>query len=81
MQVFCALLGSAAGDFAVSSGSYGGVYLAGGIVPRIIPLLERSDFLTRFINKGAMAAELASVPVCVITEPHPGLIGAASYQD
>ena len=79
LEVFCALLGSAAGDFTVSTGSCGGVYLAGGIVPRLIPLLEQSDFLARFVRKAAMEQRLRTVPVHIIVDQHPGLLGAAAW--
>ena len=71
------LLGSIAGDFALANGSYGGLFLAGGIVPTMIPFLQSSAFHQRFCNKGAMANVLLNVPVYVITTAQPGLIGAA----
>lgn len=77
LQTFCALLGSVCGDFVLSNGAYGGLYIAGGIVPRMVPFLRDSQFLTRFQNKGAMSQHLARVPVYVITTEQPGLIGAA----
>ena len=79
LEVFCALLGSAAGDFTISSGTYGGVFLAGGIVPRIIPLLEQGHFQQRFVCKGAMEERLREVPLNIVLEQHPGLIGAAAW--
>lgn len=75
--MFCDLLGSACGDFVLATGSYGGLYLAGGIVPRILPLVQQSHFLQRFAQKGAMAKHLARVPVYAITGADAGLIGAA----
>jgi glucokinase len=80
VNVFCDLLGSAAGDFATSTGALGGIYLAGGILPRMIKLLERSDFLTRLTQKNAQRSNLEKLPVAVITEPQPGLLGAAHYR-
>lgn len=77
LNLFCSLLGSACGDFVLSSGAYGGLYLAGGIVPRIIPFLQHSDFHQRLCSKGAMNPLLQRVPVYAITAEHPGLIGAA----
>ena len=77
LNTFSALLGSIAGDFCLSSGSYGGLYLAGGIVPTMIPFLHESEFLQRFRDKGAMSRHLGEVPVYAITTPQPGLIGAA----
>jgi glucokinase len=77
LDTFCALLGSACGDFLLATGAYGGLYLAGGIVPGIIPFLSESKFHQRLINKGALRTRLESVPVCAITAGHPGLVGAA----
>jgi glucokinase len=78
LQTFCALLGSACGDYVLSNGAYGGLFIAGGIVPRMTEFLHRSDFLRRFQAKGAMQEHLAAVPVHVITAAHPGLVGAAN---
>lgn len=77
LDTFCALLGSASGDFILSSGAYGGLFIAGGIVPRMIDFLRSSDFLSRISAKGGMGQHLGPVPVQVITAPYPGLIGAA----
>lgn len=77
LQVFCGLLGSICGDFVLATGAYGGLYLAGGIIPRMIPFLEASSFQQRFRDKGAMQDHLQAVPVYAITTAQPGLIGAA----
>jgi glucokinase len=77
LDSFCALLGSACGDFLLANGAYGGLYLAGGIIPRMIPYLGTSSFHQRLVSKGAMAEHLQQVPVFAITARHPGLIGAA----
>ena len=76
LQIFCALLGSACGDYVLSNGAYGGLYLAGGIVPRMIPFLRSSSFLQRFRHKGAMTGIMEEIPLYVITAPQPGLLGA-----
>ncbi|WP_256646833.1 glucokinase [Thermomonas paludicola] len=73
---FCAVLGSVAGDCALIHGARS-VVIAGGIVPRFLPFLRSSAFRERFLAKGRMAALLESVPIHVITHPHPGLLGAA----
>ncbi len=78
LETFCALLGSICGDFVLSNGAYGGLYIAGGIIPRMVPFLRSSDFFNRFSAKGAMQKHLAAVPVHVITSAQPGLIGAAN---
>lgn len=74
---FCAVLGSVAGDCALIHGART-VVIAGGIVPRFVPFLRASAFRERFLAKGRMAALLESVPIHVITHPHPGLLGAAT---
>jgi glucokinase len=76
LRIFCALLGSVCGDFLLHNGAYGGLYLAGGIVPRILPFLGASDFHRRLCDKGVMRAQLAQVPVYAITGGQPGLLGA-----
>ena len=77
LATFCGLLGSICGDFVLATGAYGGIYLAGGIVPRILPFLRDSDFLQRFSAKGVMGPHLRSVEIQAITTAQPGLIGAA----
>ncbi|GAB5453183.1 MAG: glucokinase [Halioglobus sp.] len=77
LKVFCALLGSACGDYVLTTGSYGGLFLAGGIVPRISDFLAKSEFLQRFSSKGKMKSVLSEVPVHLITCPTLGLLGAA----
>jgi glucokinase len=71
------VLGSVAGDCALIHGART-VVIAGGIVPRFIPFLRSSAFRERFLAKGRMATLLESVPIHVITHPHPGLLGAAT---
>ncbi len=77
LELFSALLGSVAGDFVLANGAYGGLYLAGGILPRMLDFLENSAFLPRFYNKGAMTESLRKVPIFAITTSEPALLGAA----
>lgn len=74
---FCAVLGSVAGDIALTLGARGGVYIAGGIAPRILPFLKASPFRERFERKGRFQPYLAAVPTWVITHKHAALLGAA----
>ena len=74
---FCAMLGTVAGNLALTLGAEGGVYLAGGIVPRLGERFDRSDFRARFEAKGRMAAYLARIPTFVITHSEPALVGLA----
>jgi glucokinase len=74
---FCAIFGSAAGDIALTLGARGGVYLAGGIAPRIIDHLQKSQFRRRFEAKGRFSAYMRQIPTSVILQPHAALAGAA----
>jgi len=77
VERFCAILGSTAGDLALALGARGGVFIAGGIAPRIIDLLEASAFRERFEAKGRLSDYVKDIPTHVILHPHTALIGAA----
>lgn len=77
IERFCAILGSAAGDLALALGARGGVFIAGGIAPRIIDLIEHSAFRTRFEAKGRLGDYTKAIPTHVVMNPHTALIGAA----
>lgn len=77
LNTFCALLGSASGDYVLANGAYGGLYLAGGIVPDIVKFLQASHFVQRFQEKGHMRQHLVGVPLYAITCKTTGLLGAA----
>ena len=78
LRRFCAILGSAAGDLALILGSTGGVYIGGGIVPRLLPILLDSRFEERFANKGRLSSLLANMPIFVILDNTLALLGAAA---
>ena len=75
---FCAMLGSVAGDFALAFGARRGVYIAGGIAPRILDFLDASPFRARFEAKGRMSDYLKAIPTLVVTAPYAALTGAAT---
>ena len=77
MELFCSILGAEAGNLALKTLAMGGVFIGGGIAPRILPLLEKGPFLPAFHGKGRMADLLRRIPVHVIVEPRAALIGAA----
>ncbi|WP_019026128.1 glucokinase [Colwellia piezophila] len=79
LSQFCKILGSFAGNLALTTGSIGGVYIAGGIVPRFVDYLNNSDFRARFETKGRMSHLNENTPTYIITESQPGLLGAAAY--
>jgi glucokinase len=76
---FFAILGTYAGDLALIFAAFGGVYIAGGIVPRLISLLPHSNFRSRFEEKGRFSDFNAQIPTYVITAEQPGILGAAVY--
>lgn len=78
LTIFCAMLGSVAGNLALTLGARGGVYVGGGIVPRLGDWFDRSPFRERFEAKGRFKPYLAEIPVWVITASQsPALLGAA----
>ena len=79
VAVFCGWFGAVLGDLALLYGAQGGVYLAGGVLPRIKPLLLQSTFVERFLDKGAMREALARTPVRLVDHAQLGVIGAASW--
>ena len=78
LDKFCRLLGAFAGNLAISIWAEGGVYLAGGIVPSLTTYIEESNFRARFEAKGRFTEKMKAIPTYIITEPQPGIIGAAS---
>ena len=74
---FCAILGAVAGDIALTTGARGGVYIAGGIAPRILPFLQASPFRERFERKGRFTDYMKAIPTNVILHKHAALLGAA----
>jgi glucokinase len=78
LDTFCALLGAVAGDLALTFGARGGVYIAGGIVPRFVDHLARSSFRAQFEAKGRFRDYLAAIPMHVILKRDPAFVGLAA---
>jgi glucokinase len=78
LDLFCSILGAEAGNLALKVMALGGVYLGGGIPPRIVTLLEKGPFLEAFRSKGRLSEMMARIPVYIILNPRTALIGAAS---
>ncbi len=79
LNLFVTILGAEAGNLALKVLATGGVYLAGGIPPRILPLLEDGTFLHALQGKGRFVELLARLPARVIVNPQVALLGAAHY--
>ena len=76
LDIFVTAYGAYAGNMALTSLAYGGVFLAGGIAPKILPKLKEGGFMRAFADKGRFSGLLAEIPVHVIMNPLLGLYGA-----
>lgn len=77
VDVFCAVFGAAAGDLVLTLGAWDGVFLAGGLVPKMLDTLQHSAFRARFEHKGRFSPTMAEIPTLAVMHPQPGLLGAA----
>jgi glucokinase len=81
IEVFCGMLGTVAGNLAITLGAQGGIYIGGGIVPRLGERFANSSFRDRFEQKGRFVNYLAQVPVYVITAEYPAFLGVSAILD
>ncbi|MCJ8323196.1 MAG: glucokinase [Rhizobiales bacterium] len=81
LNLFCNILGRTAGDHCLHFSAFGGVYIAGGIVPKILPFFLKSEFRKIFEKKGRMADLTSNVATHIITHKYPALIGALASLD
>ena len=81
LETFCAMLGGFAGDVALSMGARGGVFVAGGIVPRFPDFMAQSRFRERFEAKGRFRDWLAAIPTFVVSHPDPAFPGLRAALD
>ena len=79
MTLFVEAYGAEAGNLALKLLPYGGLYIAGGVAAKILPLLQRGEFLKTFYTKGRVSPLLQNVPIHVVLNPKVGLIGSAIY--
>jgi glucokinase len=75
LQLFIKIYGAQAGNLALTCLATGGVYVAGGIAPKILPALQQGEFINAFNNKSKMHDLLKNMPVSVVTNPKVGLLG------
>lgn len=78
VDCFCGVLGSVAGNVALTLGATGGMYIGGGIVPRLGHLFARSPFRARFEAKGRLQPYLERIPTFLITEQYPAFLGVSA---
>lgn len=79
LSLFCILLGRFGDNLALTMGTFGGVYIAGGIVPRFLEFFLSSGFRTAFEEKGRFRDYLQDIPVYLIRHDQPGLLGAGAH--
>jgi len=79
VDVFCAVFGAIAGDLVLTLGAWDGVFLTGGLVPKMLDSLRHSGFRQRFEYKGRFSPNMARVPSLAVMHPRAGLLGAAAY--
>jgi glucokinase len=79
LDLFCSVYGAEAGNLALKALSVGGVYVAGGIAPKILPRLQDGAFIHAFTDKGRLSDLMRSIEVKVALNPRAPLIGAAHY--
>jgi glucokinase len=77
LGVFCSVLGAVAGNLGLTVLATGGVFLAGGIAPRVLPYLQRGGFRDAFDRKGRLHTLVGRLPAFVVDHPYTGLLGAA----
>jgi glucokinase len=78
LAVFCSVLGAVAGNLALAILATGGVFVVGGIAPRVLPYLQKGGFREAFERKGRLHTLLERVPAFVVTHRQVGLLGAAA---
>lgn len=79
MELFVSLYGAEAGNLGLKFLATGGVYIGGGIAPKILPLMQQSTFMDSFKNKGRLSPLLEAMPVHLILNDHAALYGAAHF--
>lgn len=79
LSLFCVIMGRFGGNLALTLGTFGGVYIAGGIVPRFLEFFKSSGFRAAFEDKGRFKDYVKNIPVYMIIHDHPGLLGAGAH--
>ncbi len=80
LDLFCEMLGTVAGNLAMTLGCTGGVYLIGGILPRFAERFAASGFRARFESKGRFAGYMRAIPTFLVTHENPAMLGLAGME-
>lgn len=79
LEMFASIYGAEASNLALQCLAVGGIYIGGGIAPKILPVLKAGHFMKGFTNKGRFSDLVESMPVSVALNPRTPLLGAAHY--
>ncbi len=79
LKLFTSILGAQAGNLAMTVSSFGGMYVGGGIPPRIVDYIRSTVFVEAFQDKGRLKSMIADIPIYLITHPNTALMGAACH--
>ena len=79
IDIFIKAYGAETGNLALKLLSYGGIYIAGGIAAKILPLMQDGRFLDTFKDKGRVSTLIEEVPVHIVLNPQVGLVGSVLY--
>lgn len=79
MEIFVKAYGAETGNLALKLLSYGGIYIAGGIAAKILPLMQDGKFLSTFKDKGRVSTLIKEIPVHIVLNPQVGLVGSVLY--
>lgn len=75
VELFCSFLGTVAGNLALTIGAHGGIYIGGGIVPKLGARIAQSGFRKQFEEKGRLQPYVSQIPTFVIVHPFPAFVG------
>ena len=81
LELFVSVYGAEAGNLALKSLSTGGVYIGGGIAPKILEKLKECGFIQTFTNKGRLSVLVSQMPVMVVLNDKIPLLGCGNYLD
>ncbi|MCP5509433.1 MAG: glucokinase [Chlamydiales bacterium] len=79
LEIFISLYGAETGNLALKTLSLGGIFVGGGIAPKILPLLKKGDFMNAYQDKGRFSELLMTIPVKIVLEEQTALLGAKYY--
>jgi len=79
LDLFCSVYGAEAGNLALKCAGTGGVFIAGGIAPKILPALRKGAFMSAFVDKGRFEPFMRNMQVSVVLNPRTALLGAAHF--